>query len=185
MNIYIVRHGQTDSNIIKNRFGGRVDVLLNDVGREEAREVKRNLDGITFDRVYSSPLKRALETAQIISDGNIIIDDRLIERSNGDLEGRIWSEITDKIDFSNEEFIKKYNIEPDDQIINRVDSFFDEISNLEECQNILVVTHAGTGMYARRYFEGEPENGDIKSYKLKNCEILTYSVENKIYKKKC
>ena len=131
MNIYIVRHGQTDSNIIKNRFGGRVDVLLNDVGREEAREVKRNLDGITFDRVYSSPLKRALETAQIISDGNIIIDDRLIERSNGDLEGRLRSEITDKIDFSNEEFIKKYNIEPDDQIINRVDSFFDEISNLE------------------------------------------------------
>ena len=57
MNIYIVRHGQTDSNIIKNRFGGRVDVLLNDAGRDEAREVKRNLELINFDRVYYSPLK--------------------------------------------------------------------------------------------------------------------------------
>ena len=89
MNIYIVRHGQTDSNKIKDRFGGRVDVLLNDTGRDEARELKSKLEGITFDRVYSSPLKRAYETATIISDNNIIVDDRIIERSNGDLEGRL------------------------------------------------------------------------------------------------
>ena len=99
MNIYIVRHGQTDSNVLKNRYGGRVDVLLNDTGREEAKKLKRDLEGITFDRVYSSPLKRALETAQIISGNDIIIDERLIERSNGDLEGRLRSEIPDKIDY--------------------------------------------------------------------------------------
>ena len=175
--MYIVRHGQTDSNKIKDRFGGRVDVLLNDTGRDEARELKSKLEGITFDRVYSSPLKRAYETATIISDNNIIVDDRIIERSNGDLEGRLKSEIPDKVDFKNEEFIKKYNIETDEEIKSRVKSFFDEISSLDECQNILVVTHAGTGMYARCYFEGEPENGDIMSYKLKNCEALVYNVE--------
>ena len=39
---------------------------------------------------------------------------------------------------------------------------------------MLVVTHAGVGIYARCYFEGEPIDKDYESLKLKNCEILMY-----------
>ncbi len=79
--IYIVRHGQTDWNV-KGIYQGRIDIPLNETGREQARKTKKELEGIKFDKVFSSPLKRALETAQIICNNEIITDKRIIERSN-------------------------------------------------------------------------------------------------------
>ena len=178
MYVYIVRHGETDYNAKKERFGGRVDVPLNNNGREQAMKLKIRYAGITFDRVYSSPLIRTIETARIISDCDIIIDERLIERSNGDLEGRLRSEIDPAtIDYSNIEFIMKYHIEPDESIKGRVRSFLNEIANLEGCENILVVTHAGTAMYMSHYLDGEPEDKKVSEYKLENGKDEVYSVE--------
>ncbi len=168
--IYIVRHGQTEYNI-NGRFGGRIDVPLNETGIKDAYLVKDKLKDIKFDRVYSSPLIRAIDTAKIITDYPIIIDDRLIERSNGDLEGKLKSEIKDIIDF-NSVGDNKYHIEPIDEFRHRINSFFDEITKLNE--NILVVTHAGVIIYARCYFEGEPEDNNYLNYKVKNGEILKY-----------
>ncbi len=50
MNLYIVRHGQTDYNV-NGRFAGKLDVPLNDAGINEAYEVKNKLSGIKFDKV--------------------------------------------------------------------------------------------------------------------------------------
>ena len=77
--IYLVRHGQTDWNL-EGRYQGRIDIKLNSKGIEQAKEIKEKLKEIKFDKVFSSPLKRALETAQIITDNDIEIDERLIER---------------------------------------------------------------------------------------------------------
>lgn len=85
--IYIIRHGQTDWNI-NGRYGGRIDVPLNEYGIEQAKQIREELKNINFDVVFSSPLIRAYTTAQIVCDIDIIKDDRIIERSNGDLEGR-------------------------------------------------------------------------------------------------
>lgn len=173
--IYIIRHGQTNWNL-EGRYAGRIDVPLNEKGIEEAYQVKEQLKNIKFDKVFSSPLIRAFQTAQIVNDTNIIKDDRLIERSNGALEGKLKSEIKEYIDF-NSTNENKYNIEPIWDLRNRINSFFDEITNKEyRNKNILVVTHAGVGIYTRCYFEGEP-NGNYEKYKMKNCEIIKY--ENK------
>jgi broad specificity phosphatase PhoE len=64
--IYVVRHGQTDWNL-EGRFQGRIDIPLNEKGKNQAKKTKEKLEGIEFDKVFSSPLKRALETAQIIT----------------------------------------------------------------------------------------------------------------------
>ena len=48
--------------------------------KEKIKEKKEKLEGIKFDKVFSSPLKRAFETAKIITDESIEIDDRIIER---------------------------------------------------------------------------------------------------------
>ena len=77
--IYVVRHGQTDWNL-EGRFQGRIDIPLNEKGKSQAKKTKEKLEGIKFDKVFSSPLKRALETAKIITDEPIDIDDRIIER---------------------------------------------------------------------------------------------------------
>ncbi len=173
MNIYIVRHGQTDYNV-NGRYGGRIDVPLNKIGISEAYNVKEKLNGIKFDKVYSSPLSRAYDTARIITDCDIIKDERIIERSNGELEGKLKSEISELPDFNNPNE-KRYNIESITNFRKRINSFLDDIINCD-AENILIVTHAGVGIYIRCYFEGEPENSNYYSYKINNCEIIKYDV---------
>lgn len=56
----------------------------------------------------------------------------------------------------------------------RIKDFLEEISKEYRGQNILVVTHAGVSIYARRFFEGEPIDGNYSNSKLKNCEVLEY-----------
>lgn len=170
--IYIVRHGQTDYNA-EGRYAGKLDVPLNDKGREQANIIKEKLKNIKFDKVFSSPLIRAYETAKIISDNEIVIDYRIAERDNGDLEGKLKKDITENIDF-NDPRENRYNIESIIAFRKRINNFFDEITNLYKDKNVLVVTHAGIGIYARCYFEGEPINQEYSKYKMKNCEIMKY-----------
>lgn len=174
MKIYIVRHGQTDYNV-NGRYGGRLDIPLNETGIKEAYVVKEKLKDINFDKIYSSPLQRAYQTAKIIRDENIIIDDRIAERSNGELEGKLKSEIKESIDF-NDPNEKRYNIENIIDFRNRIKDFLDDITNNNSNQDILIVTHAGVGIYMRCYFEGEPQDNNYLSYKIKNCEVIEYTI---------
>ncbi|MBQ9689241.1 MAG: histidine phosphatase family protein, partial [Candidatus Methanomethylophilaceae archaeon] len=85
--LYIVRHGQTDLNSRKV-LQGRSDHPLNAVGEEQAREIGDVLSDVRFDRVFSSPLKRAVRTAEIIAPyAPMTIDERLIEMEYGPYEG--------------------------------------------------------------------------------------------------
>lgn len=171
--IYIVRHGQTEYNVI-GRYGGRIDVPLNEKGIEQAHELHDILKDIKFDLVFSSPLQRALKTAEIICDNEIIKDDRIIERDNGELEGKLKSEILELPDFNNPNE-KKYNIENIVDFRNRIYNFFKDINENYKGKNILVVTHAGVGIYARCFFEGEPKDNNYMNYKIGNCEVLKYN----------
>ncbi len=173
--LYIVRHGQTNWNKLK-KHQGQADIPLNETGIYEAGIVKEKLKNIKFDVVYSSPLSRALKTASIITNEKITIDDRIIERGNGDLEGMHVDEIIKIINYRDEKCIEKYNIEPTKNLLNRVFNFLDEIKEKYADKNILVVTHAGTSIYMRIYFEGFPKNDDYDSYKLNNCEFITYDL---------
>ena len=166
--IYIVRHDKTDWNI-EGRIQGHTDIELNDIGRKQAKEVKEKLKNIKFDLVFSSPLKRTLETARIITDHDIIIDERLIERCNGILEGKKKSEIGN-IDYND----PSNNIESTEHLQERVDSFFNEIMDKYKDKNILIVTHGGVSINIRIFFEGPPKDGDIGKYKLDNCKVLVY-----------
>ena len=181
--IYIVRHGQTDWNI-EGRYQGTIDIELNENGINQAKQICEELKNIKFDKIFSSPLKRALQTARIISSGDIIIDNRLIERSNGYLEGKLKSECNIDIDFNNPNE-NRLNIENILDFRKRIKDSFDDITKNYQDENILVVTHAGVGIYARCYFEGEPLDGDYSKYKLKNGEVLKYDVrvKEKLYGK--
>lgn len=172
--IYIVRHGQTDWNL-EGRNQGRKDIELNETGIKQAEETAKKLEGKKFDMVFSSPLKRAYKTAQIIWDGEIISDERLLERCNGELEGKLKSEYEELVDFAdpNED---RYGVEPLTDFRNRITKFFDDIVKKYPGKDILVVTHAGISIYAKCYFEGEPADGNYSKYKLKNCEVLQYSL---------
>lgn len=95
--IYLIRHGQTDWNVLRKHQGQEADNELNDVGRSEARKTglylkEYRMNDKHFDCIYSSPLKRAKETAAIIKDvicfnSDILYDDRLKERKQGKMVG--------------------------------------------------------------------------------------------------
>lgn len=64
--IILARHGETDWNR-ESRFQGHADPPLNDLGREQASELAKTLTDQDVAAIYSSPLRRALETAQVIA----------------------------------------------------------------------------------------------------------------------
>ena len=90
MDIYIVRHGQTDCND-KKIVQGWLNSELNEFGIQQAKNVADELEGVLFDIIYSSDLNRAYNTAKIIAEnlpnysGEIKTDSRLRERCLGDL----------------------------------------------------------------------------------------------------
>lgn len=90
MELYIIRHGQTDWNI-KKKLQGTEDIPLNDTGRQQAALCAEVLSDIPFEAIYTSPLSRASETAQIISDSThhapVIVEPGLIERDFGEGSG--------------------------------------------------------------------------------------------------
>lgn len=95
MVLYCVRHGESTFNA-QGRVQGHLDVALSDLGRRQGEAAGRALAGHPIEMIYSSPLKRALETAQIIArivNAEIRIDPRLKEINIGVFQGRLRSEI--------------------------------------------------------------------------------------------
>lgn len=173
MNIILVRHGQTDWNL-NNLVQGRTDITLNETGILQASETTKNLSGISIDLVYSSPLSRALKTANIIADDkdiSIEIDKRLVERNYGDYEGTT----TSIKDYWNYELnLSDYNVESLSQLFNRVYDLLkyliEKYQNLDI--NILLVTHDGINISIDCIINGIPKN--LLDLRLKNCEYKIF-----------
>lgn len=91
MEIVFIRHGQTDVNKDNRIQGAQVDADLNEFGREYAKKSAAKFDENKFDVVYSSPMKRAVETAKIFTKGKkkLNLDKRLLEFDFGDWDGMI------------------------------------------------------------------------------------------------
>jgi len=91
----LVRHGQTDWNLAR-RIQGATDIPLNEAGRKDARTAADHLAGTTHHSIYSSPLLRARETAEIISEelglGAPVLVPDIREREFGEGEGMLVSE---------------------------------------------------------------------------------------------
>ena len=93
MRVLLVRHGQTDWNAA-GRIQGVSDIPLNELGREQARLLAAELN--RPDVIYTSPLKRARETAEIIGrelGSGVVCAPELTELNFGDWEGCSWEEI--------------------------------------------------------------------------------------------
>jgi broad specificity phosphatase PhoE len=107
-NIYIFRHGQTKFNRDKI-FSGWEDSKLTELGIEQAREIGELLKYITIEVAYVSRLSRSVDTLNEVLKSHpeckeIITDDRIIERSYGDLAGQKHQDVIEK--YGQEQFDK-------------------------------------------------------------------------------
>lgn len=100
MNLILVRHGETDWNRT-GRCQGVADIDLNDNGKQQVRELASSLKDERISAIYSSDLKRALETAREIASHHkltVNIEKDLREMDQGELEGLRFSEIRERYD---------------------------------------------------------------------------------------
>ncbi len=95
--LILVRHGQTDWNL-EGRYQGGADVPLNATGREQAKRLAAELATTRIDALYSSPLRRALDTALAVARGRgleVRRDPRLREIELGEWEGMLSGRIAE------------------------------------------------------------------------------------------
>jgi broad specificity phosphatase PhoE len=154
--LLLVRHGQSTANA-RGIWQGQMEFPLSEEGRVQAGLAGRGLSGEPFEGLYSSPLSRAFETAQIIRDragfaGEVVPVDGLSERRGGILEGHTWAEQEQR----NPELAKKFlaipeeerwalvGAETDDEVIARFEEALSSIRALHPGgSRIVVVSHGG------------------------------------------
>jgi broad specificity phosphatase PhoE len=96
--VILVRHGATAANVCRPHVlqGLRPDNELIDLGKEQAREAGRMIRRFPVVRVYSSPLKRAVQTATVIAESlgvEMVVEDDLVEADVGEWSGLTWPEV--------------------------------------------------------------------------------------------
>lgn len=150
MLLYLVRHGETESNKAGLALG-RADVPLNERGLRQARCLAQRLAGERFTGVYTSPLKRAVETAAAIAEPHgltPVVEDRLIEMDVGELDGLTFSEIRERFPGLLERWaspdgptIALFGSESLADVRDRAWEAMDELSRRHADETVCVVTH--------------------------------------------
>ena len=178
MELYVVRHGETAENV-HSVMQGNMDTVLNETGKKQALEAKEKLRGIKIDLIITSPKQRTMETAEIISDGDvtIITDDRLLSRDHGEFQGKTRYEVNLENYWNikmNEQYEKAECVR---HIYDRVDNLLNEIRNKYKDQTVMLVTHSGICRILYYYFNGIPESGSLLGYESTNCSVEKYILE--------
>ena len=172
--LYVIRHGQVDTNI-KNQVNGWNEEKLNSVGIQQAINAGNQLKNIKIDVVFCSPLLRTKQTYNNLNIKNIPIfyDDRIKERNSNSmvyadvetLDSNIWYDRTKNIIYKDSEGFKS--------IINRTESILNDIKNNYIDKNVLIVTHGDICKAIYLYFN--PKTQDISKFQQNNCEIINYN----------
>ncbi len=175
--VILIRHGQSTANA-SGVWQGQLDFPLSELGRRQAEEAGRALQGVALSAVYASPLSRAFETAGILAnaagyEGEVITVAGLTERHGGLLQGHTWAEQEAR----DPEFARKFlsvpeeerwalvGAETDQEILSR---FEDAISSVlarhAPADRLVVVSHGGVmRAYLRRHFGPEVLPGTTRA----------------------
>lgn len=176
---YIVRHGQTLWNVAR-KIQGHTDNPLTEIGTEQAKLLAKELEHIHFDAIVSSDFIRAKQTAEIIaSEKNIslILSAQLRERNMGTFEGKYLKTKKDYLDLSrwfaktNNTKRRKIGVENDDEVMDRLLTFFRETAMQYQGKTLLLVTH-GSLMKALLVHLGFAQHDQIPAGAVKNASYI-------------
>lgn len=177
MEILLTRHGQTEWNLLK-KVQGKADIELNDKGIQQAETTRDSLKEERIDLILCSPLKRAIQTAEIINQGRnirMIIDERVSERDFGEFEGMSNTDFDFNAFWSYKQNLKYDKAENIKDFFRRVYNFLDNIKNEYAGKRILIVAHGGISIPVKCYFEGIPNVETLLPLCLGNCGVAKYS----------
>lgn len=184
MKIWITRHGQTNLNKA-HLMQGRTDEPLNEAGIRQAKQARKNIPGVTYDKVYASPLGRAIDTASIIGavdKKDITIDPRIIEVNFGRYEKKPYT----KLGIAMTLFWMLPWIIPAPKTVEtipsmkkRAASFLEDViadGRKNGYENILITCHGGIMRVLSGYMLGK-KSGLMWYPKPHNCEIRVFGAD--------
>lgn len=178
--LYLIRHGETDSNK-SFRFQGQTDIELNEKGRAQAQKLAEHFKDIHLDAVYCSSLKRARCTAEpLASLHNIGVQpvDSIKEIAFGQWEGLSYNEINEQGLGEIDEFFKNPALchvpggENFTDVAARVEPFFNRCLDEMNTKDIAVVAHGGIIRVLLCLFLGLDMN-KIWNFSIGNCSTTT------------
>lgn len=151
MDLLLVRHGQTDWNPAQ-RVMGRSDISINEIGKKQSQHLSSWLRDIEIHAVYSSPVRRALETAEIIikerNGLKIVEEPGVAEIDYGDWVGMTFAEVEEKYNkqYNDYRFRPSHMKIPGGEAVvdvqKRAVAAIEKIRKKHEGQRVLVVSHA-------------------------------------------
>ena len=192
MEIYIVRHGQTMWNKEK-RLQGSVDIELNENGKELAIITGKNLADTHIDIIFSSPLKRAHETAKLIKgsrDIEIIVDDRLRELNFGSMEGESYEKLYEEKTHGFKYFFTEPHLyyPPEDgetleHLVERASEFMKDVIEplAETCQRVMIVAHGAMNKALMTHVKKHSLEHFWSGGLQKNCNVIILDYTNGHY----
>ena len=178
MKVYMIRHGQSESNA-KNIHGGWDPSHLTEQGRADAAVAGKRLEGISFDKVYTSDLNRAVETQRIaLPDVDAEKSELIREINVGDLMGtspkdclaqygESYRQNRCKRDFAD------YGGESHAQLCERVEAFLKSLED-RPYQNVAVFTHGGVIRATMEVIVKASFGNTIDSLKCANCSVFIF-----------
>lgn len=147
--LYLARHGQSDWNAA-NRFQGHIDRPLTDLGRTQAEALARELAATALEAIYSSPLRRALDTATAVAAGRdleVVADDGLREVDVGSWAGLTRAKVEERFPAEFRRWVDGGDGWEDgetyEQMSTRVLATTVAIADAHRSGEILVVSHGG------------------------------------------
>lgn len=174
--VYFTRHGQTIWNV-ENKICGATDIALTEKGHNQAIELGNEIvkQGIKIDKILTSPLCRAADTAKHISEITgipLIVEPRLKEQNFGKYESTPRN--GEEFQKAKESFLYRFDGgESMFQMCQRIYNLLDEIKEKSDEETVLLVAHNGIARIVKSYFD-EMENLEFARYGIRNCEILKF-----------
>jgi broad specificity phosphatase PhoE len=184
--IVLVRHGETDWNR-ENRFQGRADPPLNDAGRRQARELAERLRPDSVTAVYSSPLRRARETATIVAELlalDVSVNDALMEVDVGSWSGLTRTEVEARFPEGFRRWLEYDHGWEDgesyEELGRRVVDGLSLIADAHPGERVLAVTHGGPIRAALAFSASVPFAEARRAVNvLGNCAVVRIAVRNR------
>ncbi len=178
MNIFFIRHGETDWNK-EHLFQGKSNIPLNSNGIKQAENLANSLKNEKIDIIFSSPLDRALQTANIINKyhhATLYLDNQILERGLGELEGQCSNNydlptLLEQILELSHKDNSIYHVESLQILLNRAYHFLNTlISKYNNTNNnIYIVTHGST-LLALMLILGQLDTSKpLYQYGFENC----------------